>query len=449
MNHTPRIPIHRLPVELTTQIFLYCLPLETKDRRPSGKLAPLLLLHVCSEWRTIALSISRLWDTFSIVVESHEKVNVKGYGQAAEYWFAQAGDYASLTLKIDACDPPRNEHEIANDLLKEVVVPHAQRLRRLGLWFQHYCDVPVLWQREGIPDIDGSFEQLEHLSLSFDDYPDEVYTVTAFENAPRLRTVEIRNATLLGSLEISLPWSQLTSLNISCIHVSLWITMLPQCTNLEQGTFTFLEVDPEDPDSLPPASCVTMPNLVDLTVCFSDRSGPYIFNGFYFPALVNFGLLVRFTFGLFSWSNPQHLYQQLRYITSLSLSDNIPALDIIELLRHTPQVTHFDVRMEDDHGLLLSALRTTLDSEVLLPKLEKISIRTPWKKQTPVFSVVSFVHMIVSRSGNRRPRSVTSLRLVEPVSPPVPNNFRERVQALTESLGEDPGLPAITYRSGY
>ncbi|KAF9061803.1 hypothetical protein BDP27DRAFT_1234582, partial [Rhodocollybia butyracea] len=60
-------PIRRLPVEVLSEIFLFCLPV---DRNPvrSVKEAPLLLTRICRRWRDIALENPRLWTGIHIFV---------------------------------------------------------------------------------------------------------------------------------------------------------------------------------------------------------------------------------------------------------------------------------------------------------------------------------------------------------------------------------------------
>ncbi|KAJ7235974.1 hypothetical protein C8J57DRAFT_1144813, partial [Mycena rebaudengoi] len=47
-------PITRLPVEISSEIFIHCLDPTT---------APLLLLRICTAWANIARSTPALWDT--------------------------------------------------------------------------------------------------------------------------------------------------------------------------------------------------------------------------------------------------------------------------------------------------------------------------------------------------------------------------------------------------
>ncbi|KAJ7648631.1 hypothetical protein DFH06DRAFT_948137, partial [Mycena polygramma] len=51
-------PILTLPLELTSEIFLHCVPMEPV---PTVGDAPMLLGRICREWRQIAYGDPRLW----------------------------------------------------------------------------------------------------------------------------------------------------------------------------------------------------------------------------------------------------------------------------------------------------------------------------------------------------------------------------------------------------
>ncbi|KAJ6480949.1 hypothetical protein C8R45DRAFT_905564, partial [Mycena sanguinolenta] len=53
-------PILTIPVEITSEIFLHCLP-AIEAALPSTNSAPLLLGRICQTWRDIAYSNPRLW----------------------------------------------------------------------------------------------------------------------------------------------------------------------------------------------------------------------------------------------------------------------------------------------------------------------------------------------------------------------------------------------------
>ncbi|KAJ6458625.1 hypothetical protein C8R47DRAFT_995027, partial [Mycena vitilis] len=52
-------PVLTLPLEITSEIFIYCLP--DKIARVMLNEAPFVLLKICRQWREIALSTPKLW----------------------------------------------------------------------------------------------------------------------------------------------------------------------------------------------------------------------------------------------------------------------------------------------------------------------------------------------------------------------------------------------------
>ncbi|KAJ7727244.1 hypothetical protein B0H16DRAFT_259478 [Mycena metata] len=58
-----RDPVARLPLEISSEIFLGCL---TSPRKPGAHVAPLLFLNICNAWTDIALSTPALWDTIEL-----------------------------------------------------------------------------------------------------------------------------------------------------------------------------------------------------------------------------------------------------------------------------------------------------------------------------------------------------------------------------------------------
>ncbi|KAJ7727235.1 hypothetical protein B0H16DRAFT_1894530 [Mycena metata] len=58
-----RDSVARLPLEISSEIFLGCL---TSQRKPGAHVAPLLFLNICNAWTDIALSTLALWDTIEL-----------------------------------------------------------------------------------------------------------------------------------------------------------------------------------------------------------------------------------------------------------------------------------------------------------------------------------------------------------------------------------------------
>ncbi|KAJ7170891.1 hypothetical protein C8R43DRAFT_981451 [Mycena crocata] len=54
-----------LPAEVTSEIFIHCVPsVSSPPSKPKPSVAPLLLTGICRQWRNIALTTPRLWSTF-------------------------------------------------------------------------------------------------------------------------------------------------------------------------------------------------------------------------------------------------------------------------------------------------------------------------------------------------------------------------------------------------
>ncbi|KAJ7133355.1 hypothetical protein C8R44DRAFT_899814 [Mycena epipterygia] len=71
LNHL-RDPITRLPPEITSEIFLQCLPVHNECHHPSR--APLILLSICSSWTDRALSTGALWTELALKVPRNSTI---------------------------------------------------------------------------------------------------------------------------------------------------------------------------------------------------------------------------------------------------------------------------------------------------------------------------------------------------------------------------------------
>ncbi|KAJ7648639.1 hypothetical protein DFH06DRAFT_1095428 [Mycena polygramma] len=93
-------PILTLPVELTSEIFLHCVPVEPV---PSVRVAPMLLGRICQEWRQIAYGDPRLWSSLSIAEPAWYSFGLEALIQD---WVLRAGSvplFFSMTLPSGRC----------------------------------------------------------------------------------------------------------------------------------------------------------------------------------------------------------------------------------------------------------------------------------------------------------------------------------------------------------
>ncbi|KAJ7218314.1 hypothetical protein C8J57DRAFT_1732254 [Mycena rebaudengoi] len=105
----------RLPVEISSEIFILCLP-DSGDRHPNSTTAPLLLLRICSVWANIARSTPVLWDTLRV-----EFPRAKGFEHLFDSYLARA-QRRGLALTLDNCD---------GDCL-EMLCAHVHRMQQPG-----------------------------------------------------------------------------------------------------------------------------------------------------------------------------------------------------------------------------------------------------------------------------------------------------------------------------
>ncbi|KAJ7666707.1 hypothetical protein DFH06DRAFT_1184552 [Mycena polygramma] len=104
-----RDPVARLPFELSSEIFLHCLP---QQRKPDACTAPMLLLGVCNAWTGIALSTPALWSAIYLDFPGTEILRL---------WLQRSH---SFSLHI---------HRALNNDVATTLSQHAARLQHLRI----------------------------------------------------------------------------------------------------------------------------------------------------------------------------------------------------------------------------------------------------------------------------------------------------------------------------
>ncbi|KAJ7157218.1 hypothetical protein C8R46DRAFT_909202, partial [Mycena filopes] len=100
-------PVLSLPPEITSEIFLECLPPHPLfapfgESGLTNSVAPLLLLQVCKTWRKIALSTPRLWDSLHLF-HSAGFPRTSTMAKVITDWFGRARS-SPLTLSLSVSD---------------------------------------------------------------------------------------------------------------------------------------------------------------------------------------------------------------------------------------------------------------------------------------------------------------------------------------------------------
>ncbi|KAJ7762039.1 hypothetical protein DFH07DRAFT_815059 [Mycena maculata] len=138
-------PVARLPLEISSEIFIRCLPSLPKL---GASHIPLLLLNVCNAWSDIALSTPALWAAIRV-----ESPRAAGLEKGLQIWLQRAR-YRPLSLSFGGC---------FDDDVAAVVRQHTQQLKS----FEVYHDDP-----NQVDDVDpflgmgpGPFSSLETLTI--------------------------------------------------------------------------------------------------------------------------------------------------------------------------------------------------------------------------------------------------------------------------------------------
>ncbi|KAJ7649943.1 hypothetical protein FB45DRAFT_858878 [Roridomyces roridus] len=114
-----RDPFGRLPLEISSEIFLQCLsPPSNFHPRPHAHLPPLLFLGICHSWTNIALSTPALWTSIGIVFPRAE-----GFEDLLETRLLRAG---SCPLRISLGG-------VFDSRVARPILHHSAQLERLAI----------------------------------------------------------------------------------------------------------------------------------------------------------------------------------------------------------------------------------------------------------------------------------------------------------------------------
>ncbi|KAJ7649863.1 hypothetical protein FB45DRAFT_886212 [Roridomyces roridus] len=181
-----RDPIARLPLEISSEIFLLCLPLRIS---PAIDLAPTLFLCICHTWADVALSTPALW--------------------------------AALRIEF----PRANDFEDVVDKWLQRARAHILRISLVGSIDKDVC--AVVWRHSG---------RLQHLSLNYEfeeieEMDGELHDLlgrTAPQPMPVLKTLEI---------------SGRPDMACSCLQILQLLRLSPNLVHLDLDSMSIVDRD--------------------------------------------------------------------------------------------------------------------------------------------------------------------------------------------------------------
>ncbi|KAJ7030003.1 hypothetical protein C8F04DRAFT_1114995 [Mycena alexandri] len=232
-------PVLTLPTEITSEIFIWCLPptvpeLDSEFKNgPHSSLAPLLVLWVCRKWRAIALSTPRLWTYLHLnlgeeMLESEVETLIND-------WFCRAAS-CPLTFSVRGW---HRMHAYAAEVVSNAVRRYAPQLQSVCLQLEstHFRRMGL----EGIGPL--KFTILENLAISLPFMGDtgNARALEIFSDAPRLRQVSLAYRAVPSMF--LLPYSQLLKLTCQatgdeCLALILGAPFLQELTFSAYGADT-------------------------------------------------------------------------------------------------------------------------------------------------------------------------------------------------------------------
>ncbi|KAJ7129124.1 hypothetical protein C8R46DRAFT_681355 [Mycena filopes] len=222
LEDTSTFPILTLPVEITTEIFIWCLPtieelredhVSRSDGEPAEPHAPLTLASCCRLWRAIALGTPFLWATFPLFLKHHSITN-PGREDLAAFIHRWLGRAATGPLTFVFHTPPPQPYPYHGDnshikaslhCVRDTLDRYASRLKFLDL-VANDLDLPNLLTLNSL-----DFPLLQRIVMGVDRNEPEPWPhrgEKTFREAPKFCELLLRDSGLLSSY--SLPLTRLT-----------------------------------------------------------------------------------------------------------------------------------------------------------------------------------------------------------------------------------------------
>ncbi|KAJ7094411.1 hypothetical protein C8R44DRAFT_890436 [Mycena epipterygia] len=257
-------PILTIPPEITTEIFVHCLPASRRLDVVNPEEAPLLLTHVCRDWREIAISTPALWTTLYIEADDRQA----HFSAIVKMWLTRTGQ-CPLSVRING-GLSRIDKFVA---FLKTFRRHSPRMRSLELNIDlkgfkkmdtHPLDLPLLEKLsirlpEMDPDDDSAIEML-------------------FASVPLLHEVLMNVA---PPSFIPLPWNQITKFTGQLYTLAECFEALHLMPNMTECAFSML--GHRDPDDLPPPEILQfliLPGLQTLEILGAEDFSEIILDSF-------------------------------------------------------------------------------------------------------------------------------------------------------------------------
>ncbi|KAF9454049.1 hypothetical protein P691DRAFT_657417 [Macrolepiota fuliginosa MF-IS2] len=342
----------RLPVEVFQEIFFRCLPEPSNDSThpvswhretlSSPENAPLLLCHVCRQWRDIALSSPNLWTTMSVNVRLGVAVPAP---DLVSVWLSRSG-----ALPLNLALYQQNE-SIANRIVAGQILDIFKRYTsqwgdvRFELFGPRYDRLLSTGERAG-PLLKRFRLYTSHLFSK----QEEKDLFAIFDHVPQLRSLHVSR---IPDLDLSagsptpIPWQQLAHLTLEYVPaVGTALRILDMCPNLESCNMKIDTVRGSllyDPPHLSKLRTLSINLGFESLACFLDQ--------LIVPRLTNLTVFVRGPLEQYGWAQEQFgafLTQSNCHISRLEIHDTgMSSSEFAACLRHPSLQTLIELVIDD------------------------------------------------------------------------------------------------------
>jgi hypothetical protein len=313
-------PFRNVSYDVLREIFFHCLPEHPLDEvQPNTNIAPILLCHVCSSWRAVALSSPFLWSHLHIKLpitwdldsddDSEEEPLVRDFEALArdigfmKWWRTNHGSIAPF-LCFDLHRRSWDESSVDPIGPIDSLEPEAEDFFFDYLSSAQYLDVGIFYVYmlrqgvdRGLPIATSS--KLHTLVCRWDrftgnDDPDDEYVYSfellPFQIPPTLRRLSIQDETITKDYMRRLDnWSTLTHLSLNPVYLlfDIWFSLIRKLVNLQRGEFVFTLFG-DLPDAIDPPQ-YTHSSLSTLTMSCHHNTAEFplstLFKNLQLPAL--------------------------------------------------------------------------------------------------------------------------------------------------------------------
>ncbi|KAG1747101.1 uncharacterized protein EDB91DRAFT_1345187 [Suillus paluster] len=205
----------RLPTEVLSHIFIYCLP-QYEHLEPEPDIAPMLLIRVCRRWREVAVGLPSLWCRLYMELDASDSLRA---AFCYDSWLKRSRG-CPLSLALDCYATHSTE-------LRSLIQPYVHQILSLSI---HYPDKPGLLL-EDLP-------ALQELNIMGDDNWRPPVAPFISRLPSTLRSLRIKEARFnVEDISSFNPiWASLTKVNINIVHSNVFLHLLQLCPNLSSLT---------------------------------------------------------------------------------------------------------------------------------------------------------------------------------------------------------------------